>query len=68
MWRRTLTTGWVSDVLYGAVGVHTEEEDESDAVEDQDVCDMGDARVSEELHLFLSGAHEEEARGVEQLQ
>lgn len=45
----------------------TEEEEESDAVEDQDVGYVGDACVVQQKHLFLGGAHEEEAGGIEQL-
>lgn len=45
----------------------TEEEEESDAVEDQNVGYVGDACVVQQDHLFLGGAHEEEAGGIEQL-
>lgn len=46
----------------------TEEDEEGHAVKDQDVGHVGDACVVQHEHLFLGGAHEEEARGREQLQ
>lgn len=45
----------------------TEEENESNAVEDQDVGDMSDTSVAEELHLLFRRAHEEETGGIEKL-
>jgi hypothetical protein len=44
----------------------TEEEQEADAVQDQNVGDVGDMVVTEKLHLFFGGAHEEEATCVQQ--
>lgn len=47
--------------------VDEEKEEEGDAVEDEDVGDVGDMGVGEESHLFFRGTHEEEAGGVEEL-
>ena len=47
--------------------VDEEEEEEGNAVEDEDVGDVGDVGVGEEDHLFFCGAHEEEAGGVQEL-
>jgi len=44
-----------------------EEEQEGDAVEDEDIGDVGYAGAGEEGHLFFSGAHEEETGCVEKL-
>ena len=44
-----------------------EEEQEGNAVEEEDVRDVGDAGVGQEVHLFLRGAHEKEAGSIEQL-
>jgi len=44
-----------------------EEEQEGDAVEDEDVGDVGDVGAGEEEHLFFGGAQEEESGCVEEL-
>jgi hypothetical protein len=44
-----------------------EEEQEGDAVEDEDVGDVGDVGAGEEEHLFFRGTQEEEASCVEEL-
>lgn len=48
--------------------VDEKEEKEGDAVENEDVGDVGDVSGREEYHLFFRGAHEEEAGGVEELE
>ena len=47
--------------------VDEEVEEEGDAVEDEDVGDVGYACGREVGHLFFCCAHEEEAGGVEEL-
>ena len=55
------------------VGVESEqhadekEEEEGEGVEQEDVGDVCDVGGGQEGHLFFRGAHEEEARGVEEL-
>ena len=44
-----------------------EKEQERDAVEEEDVRDVGDVGGGKEVHLFLRGAEEEEAGCVEEL-
>lgn len=57
----------------GVLGVDVKEdideevEEKGDRVEDEDVGDVGDVGGGEEGHLFLGGAHEEEAGGVQEL-
>ena len=41
-----------------------QEEQERNAVEQEDVRDVGDAGGGKEVQLFLCGAHEQESRGV----
>lgn len=41
--------------------------EEGNAVEEEDVGDVSHVCGGEELHLLFSGAHEEVARGVEEL-
>ena len=40
------------------LGGLTEEQQEADAVQDQDVRDVGDVVIAQELHLLFGGAHE----------
>lgn len=51
----------------GTRGKRTEKQDECDAVQDQNVRDVSNARVTEKFHLLLRGAEEEESGSVEQL-
>ena len=44
-----------------------EKEQERDAVEEENVRDVGDAGGGEEVHLFFRGAQEEETGCVEEL-
>merc|ERR1712072_489643 len=46
--------------------VHKEEQQEGDAVEDENVGNMSDARITQQLHLLLRCAHEQEPTGVQQ--
>lgn len=48
--------------------VGKEEQEEGQAEEDEDVGDVVEAGVGNEFHLLLGGAHEEEARGEEELE
>lgn len=57
----------------GMVGVELkehadeQEEEEGNAIDDEDVGDVGDAEGGEEGHLLFCGAHEEEAGCVKEL-
>jgi hypothetical protein len=44
----------------------TEEQQKADAVQNQDVRNVSNVMVTQELHLLLGSAHEQEATGVKQ--